>query len=94
MVRGRRIKLRYAHLGGHDPLRIIIHGNQTEQVPENYRRYLAGFFRRRLRLTGMPVLIEFKHGENPYQGRKNPLSKRQVQKRKRLIKHVKGKKRN
>ena len=93
MIKGRRIKLRYAHLGGHDPLRIIIHGNQTEQVPENYRRYLAGYFRRQLKLTGMPVLIEFKHGENPYKGKKNILTKRQIQKRKRLISHVKNKKR-
>lgn len=94
LIRGRRIKLRFAHLGGHDPLRIIIHGNQTEHVPDNYRRYLAGYFRKQLRLTGVPVFIEFKHGENPYQGKKNPLTKRQVQKRQRLIKHVKGKKKN
>ncbi len=29
LVRGRRIKLRYAHQGGRNPPRIIIHGNQT-----------------------------------------------------------------
>lgn len=91
MVRGRRIKLRYAHLGGHDPLRLIIHGNQTENVPDSYRRYLSNFVRQRLRLTGTPVLIEFKQGGNPYKDKKNVLTKRQVAKRQRLMKHVKKK---
>ena len=33
LVRGRRIKLRYAHQGGRNPPRIVIHGNQTASVP-------------------------------------------------------------
>jgi GTP-binding protein len=66
LVRGRRIKLRYAHVGGHDPLRIIVHGNQTAAVPDAYRRYLANMYRRALRLTATPVFVEFKRGENPY----------------------------
>ena len=89
LVRGRRIKLRYAHVGGHNPLRIIIHGNQTEHVPDSYRRYLSNRIRQKLQLIGTPIMIEFKYGDNPYKGKKNPLTKRQVQKRKRLMKHVK-----
>jgi len=89
LVRGRRIKLRYAHQGGHNPPLIVIHGNQTEAVPEAYRRYLENFFRRALRLSGTPIRIEFKGGENPYQGRKNVLTPRQVKHRKRLQRHVK-----
>jgi GTP-binding protein len=89
LVHGRRIKLRYAHLGGHNPIRIIIHGNQTEHVPDAYRRYLANYFRKALKLTGTPVLIEFKQGENPFKGRKNILTTRQKAKRNRLIKHTK-----
>ena len=92
LVRGRRIKLRYAHVGGHDPLRIIIHGNQTEHVPDNYRRYLSSKIRQRLQLLGTPVMIEFKHSNNPYKGSKNVLNKRQIEKRKRLMKHVKSRK--
>ena len=92
LVRGRRIKLRYAHVGGHDPLRIIIHGNQTRHVPDNYRRYLSNKIRQKLKLLGTPVMIEFKHGDNPYKGRKNVLNKRQQDKRKRLMRHVKKKK--
>lgn len=89
MVRGRRIKLRYAHLGGHDPIRVIIHGNQTDSVPQSYQRYLAKYFRKALALVGAPVLIDFKHGANPYKGKKNELTQRQINKRKRLMKHVK-----
>ena len=89
MVRGRRIKLRYAHAGGQNPLRIIIHGNQTEQVPESYRRYLAKSLRRQLQLEGTPVLIEFKGGDNPFKDRKNVLTQRQVLKRKRIVRHRK-----
>lgn len=89
LVHGRRIKLRYAHVGGHNPLRIIIHGNQTEHVPDDYHRYLANHFRKSLKLTGTPVFIDFKRGENPYKGKKNILTGRQKAKRKRLLKHVK-----
>lgn len=89
MVQGRRIKLRYAHLGGTDPIRVIIHGNQTERVPDAYKRYLASVYRKRLNLIGTNVLIDFKHGDNPFKGKKNVLTQRQINKRKRLMKHVK-----
>ncbi|OGT35129.1 MAG: ribosome biogenesis GTPase Der [Gammaproteobacteria bacterium RIFCSPHIGHO2_12_FULL_37_14] len=66
LVRGRRIKLRYAHPGGHNPPTIIIHGNQVEDLPESYRRFLAAFFQKKLKLHGTPVLIEFKGSKNPF----------------------------
>jgi GTP-binding protein len=70
LVRGRRIKFRYAHLGGKNPPRIIIHGNQTDSTPQSYRRYLENTFRDVLKLHGTPVMIEFKRGDNPFKGRK------------------------
>ena len=91
MVRGRRIKLKYAHLGGDDPIRIIIHGNQTRDTPAHYRRYLANYFRKRMNLTGTPVFIEFKHSENPYKASGNTLTTRQIRKRRRVIKHSRKK---
>lgn len=91
LVRGRRIKLRYAHQGGHNPPVIIIHGNQTESVPDGYRRYLTNTFRTALKLTGTPVRLEFRTGENPYAGRKNELTPRQIERRKRLMRFVKKK---
>jgi GTP-binding protein len=89
MVRGRRIKLRYAHAGGHSPLIIIVHGNQTESLPEAYRRYLSSYFYQALKLQGTPVEIQFKTSENPYAGRRNTLTPRQQHKRDRQIKHFK-----
>ena len=88
-VRGRRIRLRYAHQGGSAPPRLIVHGNQTEAVPETYRRYLAHAFRRRFGLRGTPLLVEFRTGDNPYEGRRNELSERQRRRRKRLLRHAK-----
>jgi GTPase len=66
LVNGRRIKLRYAHVGGHNPPLIIIHGNQTESVPDSYRRYLENYFRKALRISGTPIRIEFRTSKNPY----------------------------
>ena len=89
LVRGRRIRLRYAHQGGRNPPVIVIHGNQTKHVPEAYRRYLINRFRKVFRLKGTPVRLSFRTGDNPYKGRRNKLTPRQEQKRKRLMKHAK-----
>lgn len=92
LVRGRRIKLRYAHAGGKNPPIIVIHGNQTASVPDAYKRYLMNAFRRTLKLKGTPVRIEFKSGDNPYKDKRNTLTPRQERKRKRMIRHYKSKK--
>ncbi len=91
MVRGRRIKLRYAHQGGKNPPVIVIHGNQTRQVPETYKRYLVNAFRAALKITGTPIRIEFRTGDNPFKGRKNKLTGRQLKRKSRLMRHVKKK---
>ncbi|WP_079202988.1 MULTISPECIES: ribosome biogenesis GTPase Der [Pseudomonas] len=89
MVRNRRIKLRYAHLGGANPPLIVIHGNQVDAVPKSYVRYLENTYRRVLKLVGTPIRIEFKGGENPYEGNKNTLTDRQVNKKRRMMSHHK-----
>ncbi|MGD8742029.1 MAG: ribosome biogenesis GTPase Der [Granulosicoccaceae bacterium] len=89
LVRGRRIKLRYAHQGGQNPPIIVIHGNQTEAVPNSYKRYLMNTFMKVLGFRGTPVRIEFRTGVNPFQGRRNKLTPRQQRSRKRMMKHVK-----
>ncbi len=66
LVRGRRIKLRYAHQGGRNPPRIVIHGNQTAFVPEAYTRYLANVFRKTFDLFATPVVVEYRTDKNPY----------------------------
>ena len=70
MVNSRRIKLRYAHLGGANPPLIVIHGNQVDAVPKSYTRYLENTYRRVLKLVGTPIRIEYKGGDNPYEARR------------------------
>jgi GTP-binding protein len=78
LVRGRRIKLRYAHQGGRNPPRIVIHGNQTASVPESFRRYLANVFRDSFDLYATPVAVEFRTDANPYDRQR--AGKRKVRK--------------
>ena len=92
LVRGRRIKLRYAHQGGRNPPIIVIHGNQTDAVPAPYKRYLVNRFRQVLSLQGTPIRLEFKSGSNPFSGRRNRLTERQIRKRQRLKQFVRRKK--
>jgi len=93
LVRGRRIKLRYAHQGGRNPPVVVIHGNQTQHLPDAYRRYLENHFRRVFRLNGTPMRIELRTDENPYAGRRNELTPRQQRKRNRLVRSRKRGKR-
>jgi GTP-binding protein len=64
-----RPKLRYAHQGGVNPPRIVIHGNALDRVPESYKRYLEGYFRNKFELVGTPMAIELRTGRNPYAGK-------------------------
>ncbi len=93
LVRGRRIKLRYAHQGGRNPPVVVIHGNQTQHVPDAYRRYLENHFREVFRLQGTPMRIEFRTDANPFAGRRVELTPRQARKKQRAMAHFKGGKR-
>jgi GTP-binding protein len=90
IVRGRQIRLRYAHQGGRYPPLVIIHGSQAERVPDRYRRYLENAFREALRLEGTPLRVEFRSGDNPFAGRRNELTPRQAKRRRRVIRHSRG----
>jgi GTP-binding protein len=85
LVGGRRIKLRYAHMGGQNPPLIVIHGNQTASVPQIYRRYLENVYRKVLKISGTPIRIEFKTGENPFKERRNELTPAQQERRRRNV---------
>jgi GTP-binding protein len=84
VVRRHRIRLTYAHQGGRRPPLIVIHGNQAELLPASYRRYLINRFRAAFKLTGTPIRLELRTGPNPFRGKRNPLTRRQVRKRRRL----------
>jgi GTP-binding protein len=88
-VGGRPVKMRYIHFGGIYPTKLIIHSNISSKIPANYRRYLINSFREALNLKSVELNLIFKKGENPYEGKKNELTSRQIKKKKRLVKHVK-----
>jgi len=83
LVRGRRIRLRYAHQGGRNPPVIVVHGAQAERTPEDYRRYLVNCFREAFRLAGTPVRVDFRTEDNPFAGRRDKLTPRQRRTRER-----------
>lgn len=92
LVRGHAPKLRFAHPGGSNPPTIVIHGSRTKHIAPAYRRYLEGFFRKRFKIEGTPIRIEFRDGENPYAGKKNVLTEGQLRKRQRMIREMKRRK--
>ncbi|MBX3696317.1 MAG: ribosome biogenesis GTPase Der [Dokdonella sp.] len=83
LVRGHAPKLRYAHPGGTNPPTIVIHGSRTKHLAESYRRYLENFFRKRYKLEGTPIRIDFREGENPYAAKKNVPADGQQKRRQR-----------
>lgn len=90
--RGGRIRLKYAHCSGQNPIKIVIHGNQTESLPDSYKKYIEKYFANALQLVGAPLHVVYKTSDNPYKGRRNKLTKRQMMKRKRLMKFHKKRK--
>lgn len=90
MVAGRMAKLRYAHFGGQFPPRIVVHGTRLDSLPQSYVRYLENFFRKRFQLVGTPIVMDLRKGDNPYADKKNVLTEKQIQRRRRLMKHVKS----
>lgn len=94
IVNTRRIKLKYAHQGGRNPPIVVIHGVQTDALPESYKRYLMNYYRDKMGLVGTPIRLVFKSPANPFHGQKNKLTEWQVKKKERLMKRVKSKKRD
>ncbi len=91
LVRGRCIKLKYAHSGGYNPFIVVIHGNQVSNLPDTYKRYIMNYFCYSLKVMGTLIRIQFKEGDNPFSGKRNILTPNQLRKRKRLIHHKKNK---
>ncbi len=78
-----KAKLRYAHPGGHNPPRIVIHGNQTKSLPKSYIRYLEKSFREALKVVGTPIKFELKESVNPFEGKKVKVTKELMDKSRR-----------
>ncbi|MEH0758567.1 ribosome biogenesis GTPase Der [Vibrio sp. 16] len=92
MVRGRRVKLKYAHAGGYNPPIVVIHGNQVNDLPDSYKRYLMNYFRKSLEIMGTPIRIIFQNSDNPFEGKSNKMTLSQERKRKRLMSVMKNRK--
>lgn len=92
LVRGRRVKLKYAHAGGYNPPIIVIHGNQVNELPDSYKRYLMNYYRKSLDIMGTPIRIQFQNSENPFEGKTNKMTLSQERKRKRLMTMMKDRK--
>ena len=90
-VAGRRPRLKFVNQSDVFPPTLIFHGNHVTNIPNSYERFLKNFFIDALKLSNTPIKIEYKSGDNPFKDKKNKLSARQVQKRKRLMKFVKKK---
>lgn len=80
---GRRIRVKYAHQGGKNPLRVIVHGSQVQSLPDAYRRYIGNAVRQAFKIEGAPILVDCRQQHNPFAGR---TSKKAVRKRKRTRK--------
>lgn len=87
LANGRRIKLRYAHTGGHNPPIIVIHGKQTDKLEDSYVRFLEKNFRKLLRMEGTPIRIELRSDENPFTRNEDELDYRQVARKRRILKN-------
>jgi GTP-binding protein len=65
-VRGRRIKIRYMTQAKSRPPTFIMFGNQLEELPESYTRYLVNSIREAFKLPGVPIRLLMRQTKNPF----------------------------
>jgi GTPase len=90
MVRGRRVKPKYAHAGGYNPPIVVVHGNLVNELPDAYKRYLMNYYRKSLEIMGTPIRIQFQSSDNPFENKVNKMTLSQERKKKRLMTMVKN----
>lgn len=66
MVNNRRIKPKMAHQSKNDCYTIVIKGNQITKTPKSYLQYLAKFFQKSLKVSGINIIIKIDESDNPY----------------------------
>ena len=69
-VSGRRIKIRYMTQAKSRPPHFVVFGNQLDELPASYERFLVNGLRKTFDLPGVPIRISRKTGDNPYEGKK------------------------
>ncbi|PSC06367.1 ribosome biogenesis GTPase Der [Alsobacter soli] len=65
-VSGRRIKIRYMTQVKARPPHFAIFGNQLNELPDSYTRYLVNGLRETFELPGTPIRLSLRTPENPY----------------------------
>jgi GTP-binding protein len=66
MVEGRRLKLRYITQAKARPPTFLVFGTRSEQMPEEYQRYLVNSLREKFNLPGTPIRVQLRGTTNPY----------------------------
>jgi GTP-binding protein len=74
-VRGRRIKLRYMTQAKARPPTFILFGNQLEDLPDSYTRYLVNAIREAFKLPGVPIRLLTRQTKNPFAEEKKGRSR-------------------
>ena len=69
-VSGRRIKIRYMTQPKSRPPHFVLFGNQLDELPTSYERFLINGLRRTFDFPGVPIRISRKTADNPYEGKK------------------------
>ena len=61
---GKRIKIRFVHQGGNNPIRLIVHGTYVDKLSKDYLRYLSSYIRKKIELSGFTIFFELKNKLN------------------------------
>jgi GTP-binding protein len=69
-ARGRRIKIRFMTQPSARPPTFVAFCSQPEELPKSYIRYLTNSLREAFDLPGVPLRLNLRKGENPYDKRK------------------------
>ena len=81
-----RPKIKYANLLSSQPTIIRIQGNNLDKLSKQYQKYLENYLRKKMHFEGIPIKLVFKNNSNPFGDKINKLTKKQLAKRKRILK--------
>ena len=68
-VSGRRVKIRYMPQPKARPPFFVLFGNQLDDVPESYKRFIVNGLRETFDLYGVPIRLSMRSSKNPFAGR-------------------------
>lgn len=68
-VSGRRVKIRYMTQPKARPPFFVMFGNQLDDVPESYKRFIVNGLRETFDLYGVPIRLSMRSSKNPFAGR-------------------------